>query len=96
MEKAARRKITVLGAPDLEEIEARVHDWLTQGHQLLHLQIDYLPQQPYCQQWQAMITYHPVLGKRQTPRLRCRRCREQATCRRLSDHRARIEQDSND
>lgn len=75
-----RRRIKVIAGADLAEVEQSVKDWLTAGHWVTHLQIDHLPNQPYCQQWQAIMTYYPNPGANRPPRRICRRCKEQAGC----------------
>ncbi|MDH7479244.1 MAG: hypothetical protein QHH02_04460 [Syntrophomonadaceae bacterium] len=77
-----RRRIKVIAGPDLASVETSVKDWMTQGQRVTHLQIDYLPNQPLCQRWQAIMTYYPNPGAIRPPRPQCRRCGEKDGCQR--------------
>lgn len=84
-----RRRIKVIAGPDLPAVEQAVKEWLQEGHQVKHLQIDFLPQQPACQRWQAIMTYFPNPAAVRPPSRQCRACEEKDACSRYQNYLAR-------
>jgi len=84
-----RRRIKVIAGADLPAVEQAVKEWLQEGHQVKHLQIDFLPQQPACQRWQAIMTYFPNPAAVKPPSRKCRTCGEKEDCARYQNYLAR-------
>lgn len=85
-----RRRIKVIAGSSLADVEELVKDWLTEGYRVTHLQIDHLPNQPHCQQWQAIMTYYPNPGANRPPKRKCRRCAEKDSCHRYQAYLERM------
>ncbi|NPV28014.1 MAG: hypothetical protein HPY81_11445 [Firmicutes bacterium] len=74
------RKIKVIAGPTLEAVQELIREWLEEGHEVKHLQIDLMLQQPPCERWQAIIIYLPNPRAKKLPKRECRRCTSKEQC----------------
>lgn len=74
------RKIKVIAGPTLEAVQELIREWLEEGHEVKHLQIDMLDKQPVCERWQAMIMYLPNPKAKKLPKRQCRTCDSRQDC----------------
>lgn len=92
LNRLGRRRIKVIAGSTLASVEKRVKDWLQEGNHVRHLQIDYMPEQPPCERWQALITYYINIEADPPPRRKCYRCADQEICSRYQEYLHRQEE----